>query len=233
MKYHTIDRPSSGFSLLHDHLSGLMAKTLANAYMKDTSGRYLAANASQVERSGMHTHHALIGATDHDLVWKACADILIKHDQHVILKREATIFIEPVNLNRSVDASQDHSYLSYKSPLLDANGGVIGVYGFSYLLDESLSINQIFDELALIIGKHGIHYAKMLISRHRLVSSSLTTRQLDCLKLLAKGMTMKQIGVSLGLSSRTVEHYLEAVKSKLKCGTRAEMIGVALELGFE
>ncbi len=59
---------------------------------------------------------------------------------------------------------------------------------------------------------------------------SLTERQTDCLYYLVLGMTIKQIGETMGLSARTVEHYLEAVKSKLQCKTRVDLISKALKM---
>lgn len=52
----------------------------------------------------------------------------------------------------------------------------------------------------------------------------LTNRQLQCLRLLINGQTAKQISEKLHLSIRTVEHYLEAIKHKLDCHSRAELI---------
>ena len=59
---------------------------------------------------------------------------------------------------------------------------------------------------------------------------SLTKRQTDCLYYLVQGMTVKQIAETMSLSARTVEHYLEAVKSKLQCKKRSELISRALKM---
>ncbi len=58
----------------------------------------------------------------------------------------------------------------------------------------------------------------------------LTERQMDCLYYLVKGMTIKQISEKMQLSARTVEHYLEAVKSKLECKTRFDLVDKALQM---
>jgi len=58
---------------------------------------------------------------------------------------------------------------------------------------------------------------------------NLTKRQLDCLLYLVKGLTIKQIGCELMLSPKTVEHYLDAVKTKLNCHTRSELIEKAFQ----
>jgi DNA-binding CsgD family transcriptional regulator len=60
----------------------------------------------------------------------------------------------------------------------------------------------------------------------------LAPQQIACLKYLAMGMTHKQIGIVLGLSPKTVEHYLDAVKIKLNCKSRTELMIQAFERGL-
>jgi len=60
----------------------------------------------------------------------------------------------------------------------------------------------------------------------------LTHQQSSCLKYMALGFTQKEIAELLGLSHKTVEHYLEAVKLKLSCKTRSELMMHALERGL-
>lgn len=61
---------------------------------------------------------------------------------------------------------------------------------------------------------------------------SLSKQQTACLKQFAMGCSYKQIGSNLGLSTRTVEHYLNAVKLKLNSETRSELILQAIERGL-
>lgn len=65
--------------------------------------------------------------------------------------------------------------------------------------------------------------------RHSLASSNsqtktLTDRQIECCALLLNGKTAKEIGFALGLSARTVEYYLNNIKSKLNCKNKSELI---------
>jgi DNA-binding CsgD family transcriptional regulator len=61
-------------------------------------------------------------------------------------------------------------------------------------------------------------------------TQGLTKRQLECLYYLVKGCSVKQIAAKISLSHRTVEHYLEAIKFKLKCSSRRELIEKALKI---
>jgi DNA-binding CsgD family transcriptional regulator len=91
---------------------------------------------------------------------------------------------------------------SFKSVLLSNQKKVIGLVGLSLIRPA-----------AVLRGKY-----------------SLTPRQLDCLYYLVKGMTLKQISSALNLSPRTVEHYLEAVKSKMHTTRRSELIAMGMQL---
>ncbi len=60
----------------------------------------------------------------------------------------------------------------------------------------------------------------------------LTPQQTACLKALALGASIKKIAKELGLSPRTVEHYLATLKDKLNCKTRSELIMLAFARGL-
>jgi DNA-binding CsgD family transcriptional regulator len=55
----------------------------------------------------------------------------------------------------------------------------------------------------------------------------LSKRQKECLEYLIEGYTTKIIANKLGLSSRTVEHYLDSVRNKLGCRSRLDLIKMA------
>lgn len=76
----------------------------------------------------------------------------------------------------------------------------------------------------------GIQAISVFISEKCLVP--LTKQQSACLKHLALGLTFKQIALTLGLSHKTVEHYLDTVKIKLNCQSRSELILQAIERGL-
>lgn len=51
----------------------------------------------------------------------------------------------------------------------------------------------------------------------------LSRREMDCIKQFLEGKTARQIGHSLHISHRTVEHHLENIKSKLCCSSKLEL----------
>jgi DNA-binding NarL/FixJ family response regulator len=60
----------------------------------------------------------------------------------------------------------------------------------------------------------------------------LTDRELDVLRLAAKGFTNKAIGVQLGISDRTVQGHLAHIFAKLQANSRTEAVMRAVSLGL-
>jgi two-component system response regulator NreC len=65
--------------------------------------------------------------------------------------------------------------------------------------------------------------------RRGLPASALTRRELDVLRLLARGNTNRQIADLLGLSIRTVENHRANLMGKLGLGSRVELVNYAEE----
>lgn len=61
---------------------------------------------------------------------------------------------------------------------------------------------------------------------------SLSPRELEVLRLAAKGLTNKAIGRALGISDRTVQGHLANIYGKLGVGSRTEAVTEALRRGW-
>lgn len=61
---------------------------------------------------------------------------------------------------------------------------------------------------------------------------TLTERELDVLRLAARGQTNKQIGVALQISDRTVQNHLANIYGKLGAASRTEAVTAALQRGL-
>ncbi|GJF14144.1 DNA-binding response regulator [Mycolicibacterium cyprinidarum] len=62
---------------------------------------------------------------------------------------------------------------------------------------------------------------------------SLTDRETEVLRFVAKGLTAKQIASRLSLSHRTVENHVQATFRKLQIGNRVELTRYAIEHGLD
>ncbi|WP_051161977.1 response regulator [Nocardia brevicatena] len=62
---------------------------------------------------------------------------------------------------------------------------------------------------------------------------ALTDRETEVLRMVAKGLSAKQIATRLGLSHRTVENHVQATLRKLHLANRVELTRYAIEQGLE
>jgi DNA-binding CsgD family transcriptional regulator len=78
-------------------------------------------------------------------------------------------------------------------------------------------------------GVRNIPLGPRLTTRERV--ANLTTRQAEVLDLMAQGLTNVEIAERLFISSRTAEHHVAAVMSKLHAASRGEAVVMARGLG--
>jgi DNA-binding CsgD family transcriptional regulator len=69
-----------------------------------------------------------------------------------------------------------------------------------------------------------------LSTPNRPVIAELSARQVECLQRIAVGESSHQIAASLGLSPRTVDHYVGAACAKLGARSRAQAVVTAIRL---
>jgi two-component system invasion response regulator UvrY len=69
-------------------------------------------------------------------------------------------------------------------------------------------------------------------SQAKFVVSTLTAREFEILRLLARGDTVKRIGEKLGLSEKTVANHQSAIRDKLGARNGVQLARVADELGL-
>ncbi|MGW4120391.1 response regulator [Nocardia sp. NPDC004711] len=62
---------------------------------------------------------------------------------------------------------------------------------------------------------------------------ALTDRETEVLRMVAKGLSARQIATRLGLSHRTVENHVQSTLRKLQLGNRVELTRYAIEQGLE
>ena len=67
-------------------------------------------------------------------------------------------------------------------------------------------------------------------ARHQ--HAGLSRRELEVMRLVADGLTNRQIAEQLVLSTRTVDMHVRSILTKLRCRTRTEAAGRAADLGL-
>jgi two-component system, NarL family, response regulator len=84
-----------------------------------------------------------------------------------------------------------------------------------------------------------VHHGKRYIPRHiaarladRMMRSSLTTREMEILEMLVKGLTNKEIGNALEISDNTVRNHVISIIGKLEVSDRTEAATAAIQRGL-
>jgi two-component system, NarL family, response regulator len=66
----------------------------------------------------------------------------------------------------------------------------------------------------------------------RMMRASLTSRELEILTMLVKGLTNKQIGTALGISDNTAKNHVNSIIEKLEVSDRTEAATTAIQRGI-
>jgi DNA-binding CsgD family transcriptional regulator len=174
-------------------------------YEVDARGTFLSSNLAQAQNWGVSSVQDMIGMNVQDFPWLPpyMLSAIITNNRSIIASESSRTFVEPGKLKNG------HRFvsLSYKTPLQCMyTKKTIGITGHSFIIE--------------------CKYTKTDIA----TSCILTPQQIQCIICLIKGMTTKQIATTLGLSHRTVEHYLSDVKERLQCYNRMQLIENALKI---
>ncbi len=152
----------------------------------------------------------------------------IQNDQHVITMKKDSLCVIVGNFN-----DRRRLLISKTKPLYDDSNNVIGVFAQT----KDVTKSGIFSRyMNLIVNDHKItgnsnSQTIYTLSQHKL-PYSLTSRQEECLFLLARGKSYKEISRIMNISTRTIEDHIAALKVKLDCNTKSQIIEKAINHDF-
>lgn len=202
-----------------------LLKLPLHVYFINTNSVIQNMNEETVKNCGYKSIKYVIGKTVHHLCEKSTADFSIKHDTAVM--NENKMKIEEENFIR-LDGI-DFQALSIKFPWYDNDEKIIGVFGCSFLIGtgmphsvaESLTL---LSEAGLLGSSQNISENSKVLPGLPITNTYFSKQQTKVMRLLIHGKTVKESARILGLSPRTVEHYVENIKIKTKCNSKSELI---------
>jgi LuxR family quorum-sensing system transcriptional regulator CciR len=101
--------------------------------------------------------------------------------------------------------------------------GLVSLVVNAHILDD----NQKTDLTAVSIHFHDRMRYHVPREGFRLPPAGLTPRELECVKLIAQGLSDLKAGEVLGISGSTVHEHAERAKRKLDARNRAELVAIA------
>lgn len=194
---------------------------------KDVELNYLGANKNLIHSMGLNDPQQLIGVNDQQLLINEpqLTDFFIQQDLSVLAGKTIEI------IHTLDNDKENRTYFLQKSPLKDNNKQIVGVillctpFSAANLLS---SLKQI-DQKYYAVQKEQTHY--VIDENHNPVR--LSARELECIFLQIRGKTAKEIAEILGLSKRTIEFYIDNMKSKFGCFNKTELIMAAMSHGYQ
>lgn len=177
-------------------------------FWKDTNSIFLGCNDPFAEVAGLNSTREIIGKTDFDLAWgETHADLYRQGDCEVLSGISKNGIVE----SQLQSNGKISNIVITKVPLLDRHNQTIGILG-----------NYVELRCAEEHGEFRVNNLNI----------ALTKKQSECLYFLAKGLSTKQIGNEMDISTRTVESHIELLKKKLNCYNKAALVQKALTLKF-
>lgn len=111
-------------------------------------------------------------------------------------------------------------------------------------LTKNISVEQIINSMRLAVAgetvlspqifKQVLKYALRYITKPLVINDGtrLTPREQEILKMVAKGLSNKEIADAANLGSRTVKSHLVDIFTKLKVNSRTEAVIIGMRAGF-
>jgi DNA-binding NarL/FixJ family response regulator len=119
------------------------------------------------------------------------------------------------------------TYLGDAQALRALKAGAMG-----YLLKASLRRELLDTIRAVHAGQHRVPADVALELARHAPDDSLTAREIDVLKLIAKGFSNKSVAEGLSITEDTVKGHVRNILSKLGASDRTHAVTIALRRGF-
>jgi len=191
-------------------------------YVKDEQCRYIEGNDNILSFLGFTHIEQLFGKTDYDLFSECFAKQYVQHDQATIAAGKLCVIEASLTQHGDIVLMSSQKYRFFEEETQQS-----GVVGISMILNDGLiqSFISMFE-----YGDHNeLNATDSLFSIrvNQYASKPLTKNELDVLYFILRGLTQKQIADALDLSSRTIEDYVNRIKTILKCLNKAQLFNFA------
>ena len=188
---------------------------------KDANRHYFGANKALLIMKGLIETEEITGKTDEELTpWSIEDNQMYQQQDLCVLNGDKVSMAH-------IDAITNEVFLLQKCPLTDHNNNVTGLIYQCHPYQKS-EVIRMLRQLDAKFNLGSNHYTL----NNRRNKYELTNREHECVFLLLRGKSAKEIGTLLSLSKRTVESYIENIKNKMNCKNKAEILVEAVLSGY-
>ena len=188
---------------------------------KDANSVITSCNDNFLKYVGAQSPHTVIGRTDYELPWQEYAPVYRAHELDALAgDNYSTIY--PIKDH----AGEKRLFLHTKIQKNNTDG-TIGIKCHAIEI-----LNPHAAELIQLLSKHIPSYLQHFSIGKIYNNIKLSKRQEEVLFFLLRGKTAKTIAQTLCISARTVEKHVEAIKIRLNCKNKSELIEHAVDMGY-
>lgn len=197
--------------------------------IKDLNSNYIKVSQYTEHKLGINIK-ALIGRADDGTPWECYAEQFRKHDLLAQENNYCDVFeIVPLGQDKVMTSR------AMRSAITNDSGEVLGVINQIEVLKIHTELTHALEALR-DIDQHSTELSNDCPLFYQVQeypqNLQFTVRESECLFLLIRGKTAKEIGLFLNISPRTVESYIENIKIKCNVSKRSDIITKAIELGI-
>ncbi len=200
--------------------------------VSDLNSQFLLANNTSIQWFGFKSLDAMTGKIYADMPCRAA-------EQHANFMQQDEMILQNKGHGKIIGLYCYHNYdwkivFAEKYPLKNEQGEIIAlVTHISDMTNSSfIDINKF---VSLVLQNNSIRFYEQkgyLVEESPPTQFALSPRLSECLFFLIRGDSAKDIAVRLGISSRTVECYIDQLKINWNCNSKSELIQKALSLGY-
>lgn len=196
---------------------------------KDCNHRFLGCNIEWLTLGGLKKTNDIIGkhAIDFSFGANGYAKIFEEQDNNV-LQGESRLF-----LGRYAFNDEEKTMLVKKIPIHCAKE-VIGMMNYLIPLPHPSAVNILshIRKLGICIDETLINQINTYMENNGSIYSKFTNREQECIYLLLRGASIKDIAKLLAISPRTIEVYFNNIKDKMQCVKKSLLITKLISQGY-
>lgn len=192
---------------------------------KDMNFRHLGCNRNLAQILKLKSASHILGLTDDELIGTSEALSKFHRENDMVAMSGKTVKA----FHQSLPPYDGSCFYFTKKPILDNENNITGLIYYCQKFESKLLHTLASRDKKYFLGNAASTYYLGVDTNNPF---KLSVRELETLFYLLRGKTAKQIAEITRLSKRTIEAYIEQIKNKSGCDTKANLLASAISNGY-